>query len=102
MVAIVHTVDAAIRPDGDAVRGLEVRVGPGCDERAVALVDDHAGLAARQEIDPIVGVHRDACDVPMVESGGKLLPALHHVVLEVASPETHVNRPPEQTGYPGE
>src|SRR5205085_1515021 len=85
----------------------EQAVAEGADEGAVALVDDdrvlgaQRGLAAIEQVDPVLRVHRDPDDIRMAPARRELLPALHDFVARIARPDEHGRSPlGANTGWP--
>src|SRR5262249_48254209 len=70
-------VEEPIRPDGDPVRAQgELPLAPRAEEVALPVVDDDRMITPADQVDAVLTVDRDARDVPVSVTGGKLLPAL--------------------------
>src|SRR6185436_3088129 len=81
LIAVVREPERVVRRHGDAVSPhREDALAPRADEAAVTLVDEHRVIAPAEEIDAARRVDRDVCDIGMLVSGRKLLPAIDNFV----------------------
>ena len=94
VVAVVGAVERLVRADRDAVGAVgELALAPRAEELAVAIVRDDRMVAAADQIDAVLRVHRHPRHVAMHVALRQLLPALDHPVLQRARPRHWVLLP---------
>ena len=87
VVAVVGAVDAAVRADGDAVGPVgELALAPRGEELARVVVDHDRVVAATDQEDAVLRVHRHARHVAVLVALGELLPALDDLVRQRVRP----------------
>jgi len=71
VIAVVRAVEHLVRPDADAVGPVrELALAPGAQEPAAGIVDDDGVVAAADQEDAILGVHRHARHVAVLVALG--------------------------------
>ncbi len=59
VTVIVHAVEGVVGADSEAVRAGKDFLAPRSDKRAVGFEDDHGMVTAIEDVDAVVGVHRN-------------------------------------------
>src|SRR5258706_9318088 len=96
MVAIIGAIEIILGVDVQTMRAVEQAFAPACDEIALAVEHDHRVGAAIEDIDAVLAVDRDRCDISEIPVLRQLRPILHHAVAVFARAENgrHVCFPP--------
>src|SRR5262249_8891089 len=85
VVEVVRTIHCVIRPNEKAMRAREQALAPGIQKRAVAIEDDDAMLAPREEEDTIARIGGDRRDLGPRHARRELCPSVVGVVAEIAA-----------------
>ena len=87
VVAVISAIEIVLGVDVQTMRAGKQPFTPACDEITVAIEHHHRMGAAVEDVDAVLAVDRDGCDVGETPSLGQLRPILHHAVLMLARAE---------------
>ena len=80
VVAVVGAIKTVVRVNVQPMRAAKQAFAPTPDEIAVAIQHDHRVLTAIEDIDTVLAVDRNRCDIGELPAVRQLRPVFHHAV----------------------